>query len=334
MLALLGAIPLATTAQSPLVAPTALTSPLPPAPTTAQNVPVEGFVTVRYTVLADGTPADVRAIEFMPPTIDPAPTIATVSSWTFAPGTRDGEAIDWHNTESVVVFREGGATPEDIETFQEGYLAIETILAGDASDLGAALAANQALLSDKAMRLTDIGITLVQSAVIQIGSGNLNAALIPLRMATDPRIPMLSSTELLPALELRMQLESDLGRNADAQLSFARFAQGVGPPNVGAELTQFAQQLQVDAGIKEFLPVKGQIIKDSWRIDASRRYFFFADVVGVVRTIVAECDTRQFELEFNPDIEVQLPDSVGACTIFIYGDPGASFSFVEALPAE
>ena len=86
LLALLGASPLAALAQSELIAPRSLISPLPPAPTNARNVPVEGYVTVRYTVLADGKAVNVRAIDAMPPSIDPAPTIATVGTWTFAPG--------------------------------------------------------------------------------------------------------------------------------------------------------------------------------------------------------------------------------------------------------
>ena len=334
LLALLGASPLAALAQSELIAPRSLISPLPPAPTNARNVPVEGYVTVRYTVLADGKAVNVRAIDAMPPSIDPAPTIATVGTWTFAPGTRDGQAIDWYNNEAVVVFRSTAGAESDNSAFREGYAAIEAMLAAPTVDYAAALAANENLLSEHATRLDDIGLAMVQSAVIQIGFGSLNSALVRLRMATDPRVPMLSGTELMPALELRMRLEGQLGRIGDALASHERLARGLGPKGGDAEFTELGERLRTAAASPDLLEVRGRILGNYWRIEPSRRYFFIARVVGTLHAIVAECDTRRIELPFNADDDSGLPDSLGKCTIFVYGDGNTDFSFVEAMPPE
>ena len=333
VLALLGASPLAALAQAELIAPRSLTSPLPPAPTNARNVPVEGFVTVRYSVLADGKPTNVRAIDAMPPSIDPAPTVATVSTWTFAPGTRDGQPIDWHNNESVVVFRSTAGAESDNSAFLESYAAIESMLAAQTVDYAAALAASEALLSEDATRLADIGLGMVQSAVIQIGAGALNSALLRLRMATDPRVPMLSGTELKPALELRMRLEGQLGRVGDALKSYERLAKGLGPDGGDAEFAALGERLRTAAATQELLEVRGRIVGDSWRIEPSRRFFFIA-TEGTLRTIVAECDTRRIELAFDPADDYGLPEALGNCTIFVHGDRNTDFSFVEAMPPE
>jgi hypothetical protein len=334
LLALACACPLAGNAQGVLHEPRALTSPLPPAPVNARNVPTEGYVTVRYSVLADGKPTDVRAIDFMPPSIDPAPTVATVSSWTFAPGTRNGQPIEWHNGETVVVFRSTAGVEGDNAAFQERYAAIEMMLAADPVDYPAALAASESLLSEHSTQLSEIGVAMVQSAIIQIGAGTLNSALQRLRMATDPRVPMLSGTELKPALELRMRLEGELGRVGDALASHERLMKGLGPGNGDAEFTTIGQELRTKASTEEFLEVRGRIVSDSWRIDPMRRLFFIPRVEGTIRTIVAECDTRRIEIPFNSEDDYSLPDALGDCTIFVEGDRNTDFSFVEVLPAE
>jgi hypothetical protein len=334
LLALLGASPLAALAQGELIAPRSLTSPLPPSPTNARNVPVEGYVTVRYSVLADGKPVNVRAVDAMPPSIDPAPTVATVGTWTFAPGTRNGQAIDWHNNESVVVFRSTAGAESDNSAFREGFAAIETMLAAETIDYAAALAASETLLNEHATRLDDIGLAMVQSAVIQIGAGALNSALLRLRMATDPRVPMLSGTELRPALELRMRLEGQLGRIGDGLQSYGRLVKGLGPNGADPELASLGETLRLKAASPDLIEVRGRIVGDSWRIEPSRRFFFIANVQGTLRTIVAECDTRRIELEFNPEDDYGLPDALGNCTIFVHGDRNTDFSFVEALPPE
>ena len=334
LLALVGASPLPALAQGGLIAPRALTSPLPPVPTNARNVPVEGYVTVRYSVLADGKPSNVYAIDAMPPSIDPAPTVATVSGWTFLPGTRNGQAIDWHNNESVVVFRSTAGAESDNTTFQERFAAIEAMLAAETPDYAAALAASESLLREDATRLADIGLAMVQSAIIQINARSLNSALLRLRMATDPRVPMLSGTELKPALELRMRLEAELGRVGDALESHARLARGLGPDGMGAELTAMAEQLRAKAASNELIEVRGRIVSDRWRIEPSRRFFFIDVPQGTLRSVVAECDTRRIELAFNPDDDYGLPDALGNCTIFVHGDRNTDFSFVEAPPPE
>jgi hypothetical protein len=145
---------------------------------------------------------------------------------------------------------------------------------------------------------------------------------------------MLSGTELLPALQLRMRVEAELGRVAEAQVSHARLAKGLGPGVSDADFTKIGQDLATRS-TEEFLPVTGRIVRgDSWRIDASRRFFFIPEVkTGTINTIVAECDTRRVELAFNSEDDYQLPESFGDCTIFVNGNLNTDFTYVEALPA-
>ena len=173
-------------AQDGLIAPRAKTSPKPAQLTNARGVPVDGFVTVRYTVSADGLPSDVRAINFMPPTIDPNPTLEAVRTWTFFPGTSDGKAIDWFNNESIVSFRSQSGAGEDTAEFQQRYGAIAEMLSAENADFAAALKLNEELLGQYSTQLGDIGLAITQAAILNIGTGDLYNALDLIRLATDP----------------------------------------------------------------------------------------------------------------------------------------------------
>lgn len=322
-------------AQAPqgLVAPRPLTSPQPPQPTNALDVPVEGWVTVRYSVSASGAPSNVRAVEFMPPTIDPAPTIETVSGWTFSPGMQNGRAIDWHNNESIVVFRLQSGAGQASEEYQQTYESVNALLDAEPVDYAAALAANNKLLGEYSLRLSDIGLALTQATVIQDSRMDPISALESLRLATDPRLPMLSGTELFPAVQNRLRLEFELGRIDDALASYNRLAKGLGP-NQNDVFMQLGSRLRTQSQRDALLRIKGRIDSDAWRINADRRYFYLSDINGTVRSIVAECDTRRIELEFDPDTDYGLPDALGDCTIFVEGDPGTTFTLAAALPPE
>src|SRR5690606_108828 len=74
------------------------------APRTPMGVPLEGWVKVRYSVLANGTTDAVRVVESMPPQLDSKAAVAAVKEWKFSPATTGGEAVDWHNNESTIVF--------------------------------------------------------------------------------------------------------------------------------------------------------------------------------------------------------------------------------------
>jgi hypothetical protein len=198
-------------------------------------------------------------------------------------------------------------------------------------DNTAALTASDALLDRHATRLSAIGLALVQSALIHLGLEDLHSALERIRLATDPRVPTLSGTELFPALELRMQIEDQLGLVGDVHATHERLLAGLGAGNARPAFIVFGERIEARIATDEFLESKARIDGGSWRSDPLRRQFYIDRIQGTVRSIDAECDTRRIELPFNADDNYVLPESLGQCTVFINGDPGTSFVFVEVL---
>lgn len=328
----LAAIGLPAWAQSGLVAPRATATPQPPQPTNAQGEPVEGWISLRYTVRDDGTPTDIRAIDVMPPSIDPAATIEAVGNWTFSPGTRDGEAIDWFNNETIVVFNSEDVPSEPSQAFVDGYQAIVGMI--QEKNFDAAIPLSRKLIDEQAKRLEDIGVALAQSAFVYFGNGDFHAALHPIQQASDPRVPLLGGDDLFGALQIRMQVEQALGRSAEALQTYERLNTALGPnaDDLGPTFVTIGEKLRDAVANAQYLPVAARVDDRPWRIDAERRFFYIEDIEGEIQTIDAECDTRKISLAFNPEDNYGLPDSFGDCVVFVHGDPGTEFTFVQVLP--
>ena len=317
-------------AQIGIVPPRALTQPQPPLPRNVSDLPIEGWATVRFSVLADGTTSDVRVIEIVPPVVDPGPTIEAVERWTFDPGSRGGEPVDWHNTEGVVVFElaDGSASPS--ESFVERYDGIRQLL--ESGSFEEALAETESLL-DQSTSHPEVGLALAQQAIAYVGLADLHSALVRLRQASDPRIPTLPGSELLSVLQLRFQIEVQLGRRSEALATYQRIVHALGSESANP-YQAIADQLAVERETIDALPVQARVSEVPWRTAVGRRTFTIADVEGMVRGIGIECDFRATQLPFQPDQEISLPTSWGACELFIDADPGTSFVYYEFLDVQ
>ena len=72
-------------------------------PTTQFGTTMEGWVKVRYSVLANGTTANVRVVEVMPPRLDTRATVAAVERWTFQAAPPGAPAAEWHDNEAQLL---------------------------------------------------------------------------------------------------------------------------------------------------------------------------------------------------------------------------------------
>lgn len=317
------------TAQDDVTLPQPFSELRLPTVTNAIGRQVGGWAVVRFSVLDGGRTANIRVLDIAPPDTDPAPAIEAVERWQFFPAERAREEIDWHNNESVVLFEPPEETDEARELFIESYEEIQALV--EAEDLTSAQPASERLLRERASSAAEIGVALAQSAFIHFGLGDHETALRRVRLATDPRVGALEEIELLIALELRLRLESEFGRTAEALDTYSRVAGGFtqSEENPFVELGSTLQQLWENS---EILEVSGSVKDAPWRFDIHRPIFTIANIDGNVRSIDAECQSRILSLEYMPDIEWQLPDTLGACTLYVNADPGTTFTFYEMLP--
>jgi hypothetical protein len=332
--AILSATVLGTTV--PSLAQTVLTPPSPVTqgqPDTARNIvgiPVEGWAIVRYSVLQDGRTSHVRVVESVPPSLDIDGIAEAAQGWTFQAATSDGAAIDWHNGESIVAF---GATDSTVTEPSPEFLSAYDAIVGmiDTDRFTEALEASSALLNEQATSRIELGLAMAQLASINILGDNPHRALRYLRLATDRRVPSLPLQDLFPALQLKLRVETELGRWREALITYDWIAAGLDPdaPNPFIDV---ANMLQGQWDNAEFLEISAFIGDTPWRYDIGRRYFYVDKVNGAIDSIDVECDTRRLTIDFQADADYQLPEAFGDCTLFVNGTPGTSFSYIGVLP--
>jgi len=310
-------------AAAQVVPPQPLVIEQPDPPTNRFGMPSEGWVIVRYSVLADGSTDNVTVFEKMPPMLIDRDAVDAVESWSFEPATADGTPIDWHNNEAVIVFDVDGAPPVPSPPFLTAWREVQTELTeGDPE---------KALRSSRNMhpiRLAEIGLAQMQLATIDVKLGNNHAALKAIRRVTDPAIPALSADDLTGALQYRNALELQLGDVMAALDTFARRTE-MGALPEGDPVAAAMPAVEKALGDGNAIAISAMILDDVWRHPLSRRTFAISDLDGSIDAINVECNRRVAELEYAADAEWTLPASWGECTVFVEGKDETTFRFFE-----
>lgn len=291
------------------------------------GMPMEGWIVLRYSVMADGTTADVRAIDRMPPMLPDRAAVAAVEDQRFEPATADGAAIDWYNNEVVIVFDAEQVPAGPTPLFLQGYREAEALFTENEFDK--ALKRNERLIGMESSRLGEFALAQMQNAVINMRLNDTHAAYAAIARATDPRIPGLQGNDLAVALQYRNVLELQLGDAVGALATYARRT-ALGPvaadDPMAARVGAFEEALAGDAAIA----IRGRLADGRWRHMLTRRTFAFGEVeAGGLDAIGVECDRRRAELEYAPDSEWSLPDSWGECLLTVAGRRDTAFVLYE-----
>jgi TonB family protein len=315
-----------TSAQAQVVPPRALEQSQPAPPENRFGFPVEGWAVLRYTILADGSTANVRVVDRMPPTLVEREAVSAVEEWTFEPATSDGAPVEWHNNESVVIFDLEMVPLEPSPFFVPAYREADEFLKSGEHDK--ALKRNETILTTQTSRLGVVGLAQMQQAAIYVALGDLHAAYAAIQRATDPRVPVLGATDLKAALQYRNALELELGDAVGALATFARRNE-IEPVPADDPMAARAAAIEQALGGDAPIAIKAKILDESWTHVPTRRTFAISDVTGQIETIQVECDRRGAELEFAADTEWTLPEAWGACTLIVEGDGDTEFVLYE-----
>jgi len=306
--------------------PTPIAQTQPEPPTNRFGMPMEGWALVRYSVLADGSTADISVVDRMPATLPERDLREAVEAWTFEPATRDGAAVDWHNGEAAIVFDIEAVPAEPTPLFLGGYQQVQAMI--DEGEHEDALDRSERLLDMETSRLIEMGVGLVQNASIHMALGNLNEAYAAVERATDPRLPLLDASELTVPLEYRNTLELRLGDVVGALETLARRQElGTVPASdlMASNVERIEAALDGDAAIA----VQGKILDETWMHELERRTFAIGDLEGSLRDVQLDCDLGAAEFEFSLESEWGVPESWGACTVTVSGRRDSQFVLYE-----
>ncbi len=299
----------------------------PAAPTNSFGMPLEGWVKVRYTVRADGSTADVRIADVMPPQLNTRAVTGAVQSWRFTPATASGEPVDWYNNESYIVFDADNVPLEPSPMFAQAYAPI--VEAIEAQDFDRAKRQNETLLESRAMRLNEIGLAQYQAAMLHAATSDYHDAHAAILRATDPEVRTLPDADLANALRYRFGIEVELGHYASSLETFDRLA-AIEQLADDDALKTHADAVRAALSSDGAVAVKGRAGRNApWSYAPRRRTFGFTDVEGNIRGLELECDRRKQPLDFAADVEWSIPESWGDCTLFVDARRDATFTLIE-----
>lgn len=296
------------------------------APKNSFGRPIEGWVKVRYSVLANGTTADVRVVDVMPPRMSTKAVVNAVEKWRFAPATVGGEPVDWFNNESLVVFDLEDVPLEPSPFFTRAYGQVINLV--NQQEYDKAKKQTEAMLEMQTTRLNEIGVLQAQMAMLNVATSNLHDAYDAILRATDPEVVTLQGSDLAGALRYRFGIELELGRFQSALATYDRLAaleQLSDDDVVKTQAEALRQALRPDAAVA----VKGRVAREPWSYAPTRRTFGFTDVNGTIRGLELECDRRKQALEFSQDVEWSIPESWGSCVITVDARRDTTFTLVE-----
>lgn len=81
-----------------------VSGPDPTYPPAAKAAGIEGYVTVRYDVSAQGTVVNLRVVEAEPVGVFDAAALAAIGQWRFRPPTVDGRSVELRDRVSTLRF--------------------------------------------------------------------------------------------------------------------------------------------------------------------------------------------------------------------------------------
>ena len=330
-LMLAGTLAAWTSVRAEVLPPTPIDTPKPTAPETpvgANNKMIgpEGWMLARYTIQVDGTVTDITVLDAVPPRIRTDDAVRTMQQWKFNPGTRDGAPIAWYGKVALVTlfakdWPDGQATPWFGEQFSRIQKTIDDKqpgLAGELSDM---------LLDQYQWRRYELGVALVQRALIETQLNHITAADRAIRRATNPDLKLLLPKEMIVALQYRFAISQALGDLADAVASAER-RQAIEPLPPEHAMIRKAADLRARLASADSLAIKGYIDARPWVFEVPRRKFMITDVSGRIDGVNAYCDTGKVAIDYQQNTGWSLPEELGKCHVVVNGNPNTSFRFV------
>lgn len=299
-------------------------------PTTALYGWKEGWVHVSFCIGADGAVADPVIEESSGIKEFERELLRVMPSWRYSPALRDGVPVEQCEVSVRMTFsiagRELGARPAFVREWKALYLKIE------AGDLDGASAALDVLRPEN--NYENARIAMARSRIAE-ERGDREAQLDAVHDAL--RFPQHIEKKLASKMRrLRFGLELTTHEYAAALASFKELEERDAKVLNDAE-RKAGDQLRTLIASEGAIATPGKLErrchKDNgsplWTVGMLRREFSFSEAAGSLERFELRCKEKRFSSPFSIESAWKIPESWGDCTLFVFGDEGATLKLVE-----
>lgn len=301
-------------------------------PAMARSRAQEGWVQLSFVIGADGRVVDPVVQDSSGLPAFERAAIKAAASMRYSPATVDGKPVEQCAAGLRIRFRLAGMPLGATRGFAARFRDAEAALAaGDAAR--AAVIAGEIEAQGVSNNYESTRLFVLQAQIREAGSDNVGA------LALLERV-MCSGLDSLEPETRRDLLRTTFWKSIRLQrwpvaLRAAEFMKRAEreDPDVSRALAE------VRAAVAGPLPLTfpGEIGYRSgaqegpanWQHELLRREFAFDRIDGPVGDFEIRCDWRRLRAKVNTTDAWRIPDSWGACTILVFGEPGARLRLVE-----
>lgn len=138
-------------------------------------------------------------------------------------------------------------------------------------------------------------------------------------------------------LEKIFELEYRFGQYAEALGTYAQLETFLGKDAMNEEIEAFSAELRAKIDGNDAITAQATIYNPCdceagvplWYYNPARRTFSFANLSGNVESFEARCEYHRVQGPVEAGTEWTLAPEWGSCRVFVFGDDGATFEFVE-----
>ena len=296
----------------------------------------EGWVQLNFVVTADGRAIDPVVVDSVGGKAFEQSALDAIAGWTFKPG--DAEIA---NNEVAVRFEDSDDSGKASRNFMRWYKLILTDLASDKVEK-----ARENLDRAKAFG----GWNLYESTILSIVEGRVaeqagdealsrEAFRRALNIGEESALTAETKRKLLASL---VRIETAQQRFAAANEALAALRETRGHKAVVESLAEEIRVLEDWSEESGILTVAGAVStpcdcesgQPVWTHRPSLRHFAITDIDGNVERMEARCDTNRLVAPIDTQLAWSIPEDWGDCEVFVFGDDGTTFAFVESPGAK
>lgn len=293
----------------------------------------EGWVRMHFVVSAEGDAIDPIVVDSSGGPAFEAEALKAASAWRFAPPASGEE--DAHNLVNIR-FEVSGSRDSATKSFRREHQRIVLDLVHEENE--DARNKMDELYASGGFNTYEATMLWLMMGRVEGVENNDAGKLESYRRALAVSTPRTLRVENKLGLLARIfELEDQFGHYATALQTFRTLKTASGKTQVDEELSARAAEVQslVDseadliAQATVYNPCDCDAGTPLWYYKPARRTFSFANLSGNVEGFEARCEHQRVQGPVEAGTKWTLAPEWGSCRVFVFGDDGATFEFVE-----
>ncbi len=283
-----------------------------------------------FVVETDGTTSNITVLDSSNPPYFVKPSIKAVEKWKYKPSIHNGVPVRQVATKVILSYsleQRGGS-----RKFRSRTKAINKLL--EKGDFEGAEKKLQELENMRSLNLYEYSFAYLLWSRFYIAKGDYESAVVWLRKAVRSGDETLDKKAYVSGLEVLFQLEAALGNFQEALGVYERLKKAGKIEQDGTIEKTRANILAAKNGPQP-IATKARLRKNvtgdtSWHHEfLRRREFSFEAIEGELSEFRLYCGSQWLQTDVKVDFRWRIESPKGPCDIYVYGNEGTSFTFIE-----